>query len=323
MSLKDNFSSTKYSPYIHNINPYKAYIELDNTLGQGKVYIHKVFDGILALLINISSNEWPTSETSDSRNLIFINYCIKGRCEVSLDNGLTTCVSEGEISISKSSAIKEFLYPLKQYEGIEFVFDIHTLKNASRFFKDGFGIDIASTLEHYTSEALPFTVAANSPIRELMDEIYKKTNSENLFQIKLNTLQLLYLLAQKEISSGYKKRVYLSSVQTQIAKATRDVISEDLQKKITVAELSQAFGVSSTTLKTYFKGLYGKNISVYLQELRMNEAAKQIAQTEFPVSEIAGMVGYENQSKFAAVFKDYFEVSPMEYRRLKRLEGTV
>ena len=319
MSVKNIFKSTQYAHYIQNSTPNSGYILIDNALGQGRVEAYKIFDEILLLLINISSREWPTASNSINQNAIFINYCIKGRCEVCLDNGLTTCIREGEISISKSSAIKAFYYPLKEYEGIEFIFAIDRLAQTDVFFKNNFGLDIIKTLQRYTAEKLPFTVTANAEIQEMMNELWKKKNDLNLFETKLNTLRFLHVLAEKDISFRHTKRVYLSSVQTQIAKVVRKTISEDLQKKITVAKLAKIHNVSATTLKTYFKKLYGKNISEYLQEIRMNEAAKQIAQTNAPIFEIASMVGYENQSKFAAVFKEHFEVSPIEYRRLKCL----
>ena len=37
------------------------------------------------------------------------------------------------------------------------------------------------------------------------------------------------------------------------------------------------------------------------------------------LSEVAEQVGYVNQSKFAAVFKKQFDLSPLEYRRSNKL----
>ena len=317
MSLIEKFDKTKYSPYIHNITPNSSYIKIDSEQNKGIVHIHNVFDSVLALFVNISSREWPTAGSEEKDNFIFLNYCIKGRCEVSLDYGLTTCVNEGEVSISRSSAIKEFLYPLKQYEGIEILFEVDELSQFDRILKESFNIDIMKTLEYYTLSKLPFTSEMNLKSRQLMKELWEKRNDENLFEMKMLLLHLLNLLSEKGISADNKKRIYLTSAQKQIAKSVESMITKDLQKKITAAELAKMFSVSETTLKTYFKGLYGKNISTYLQEVRMNEAAKQIAETDNPISDIAAMVGYENQSKFAAVFKKYSDVSPIEYRRLK------
>ena len=321
MSLKDKFASTKYSSYMYDIAPNSSCIEMDNEFGKGLVYVHNVFDGILALFINILSKEWPTASSQEKKNLIFLNYCVKGRCEINLDNGLTTCISDGELSISKNVAIKQFFYPLKHYEGFELVFNVDILKDKEYLLKDVFDIDITKSLEHYTNSKIPFIVALSPKLKQFVKKIYENNNKESLFEIRMNVLYLLNLLSKKEFIDDNKKRVYLTSSQIHIAKATEEIITEDLQKKITVADLSKVFNVSETTLKTYFKGLYGKSISMYLQEMRMNTAAKQITETTDLISNIAGMVGYENQSKFASVFKNYFECSPVEYRRLNQTES--
>ena len=48
------------------------------------------------------------------------------------------------------------------------------------------------------------------------------------------------------------------------------------------------------------------------------EAVKKLAQEELSVMEIAGMVGYENCSKFAAAFRGEYGVSPSGYRKQHR-----
>ena len=53
----------------------------------------------------------------------------------------------------------------------------------------------------------------------------------------------------------------------------------------------------------------------------MLHAAELLTDTALPVIEIASRVGYENQSKFSAVFRKRFGVSPREYRRSHRLLG--
>ena len=323
MSLMDKFSSTQYSPYINSINPNSLCIEINNTQGKGSVYVHDVFNGILTLFVDISSKEWPIAGVGGYENIYFLNYCIKGRCEVTLENGMTTCISDGEVSISKSSAIKKFLYPLKQYEGIEFVFAMSEIEQSCEILKGFFGIDLVKMLEHYTSGKLLFTTEMSLKLKLLMKKLWENRSDESSFEMKMNILGILHAFSSLEIVADNKKRFYLTGVQTQIAKAIEAKITKDLEVKITVSELSRQFDISETTLKTYFKNLYGKNISAYLQEVRMNEASRLIEKTTYTIADISGMVGYENQSKFAAVFKTYFNCSPLEYRRLKYFEDKV
>ena len=46
-----------------------------------------------------------------------------------------------------------------------------------------------------------------------------------------------------------------------------------------------------------------------------------LVETKLPISEIASQVGYTKQGKFAEVFRQQFQMNPLEYRRLKKLEN--
>ena len=85
-------------------------------------------------------------------------------------------------------------------------------------------------------------------------------------------------------------------------------------------QIAQQFGVSETSLKNYFRGVYGKNVSDYLRELRMRKAEKLLTETTLPISEIAAQIGYTKQGKFAEVFRRQFQVNPLEYRRAQKLK---
>ena len=92
------------------------------------------------------------------------------------------------------------------------------------------------------------------------------------------------------------------------------------QLLIPMRSLAEQFSVSETSLKNYFRGVYGENVSDYLRNLRMNTAAKLLIETKMPISEISTQVGYTKQGKFSAVFKQQFGMNPLEYRRINRLK---
>ena len=48
----------------------------------------------------------------------------------------------------------------------------------------------------------------------------------------------------------------------------------------------------------------------------LEKAKKLLIQSKLSIWEIAGSVGYNNQSKFAAMFREKTSVTPTEYRRL-------
>lgn len=78
------------------------------------------------------------------------------------------------------------------------------------------------------------------------------------------------------------------------------MISADLSRSRTVGELARQFAVSESSVKNYFRGVYGQSIAQYLQQRRMEQAAALLSSTRLPVVEVAAQVGYESQSKFSA-----------------------
>lgn len=97
-----------------------------------------------------------------------------------------------------------------------------------------------------------------------------------------------------------------------------DYLMENLSKRITIEELAKEFAMNATTLKTVFKDVYGSSVASHIKTHRMEKAAEILVKTDKNICEVAFEVGYESQSKFGAAFKEAFNVSPMEYRKMKR-----
>lgn len=301
------------------MNPYSTKMSLDLAQGCGSIDFYPLFEGVTLAYIRIFSKTWPAPDMSLVKDIIYLNYCFGGRCEVRLDNGIFTYVSENEFCISKSSASKQYSYPRKYYEGLELFLDKETLQNTSHILLKDFQIDIKKLISSYCYSDKPFTSIININAENIFKELWKLRNSPQMFKMKLEVLQLLYLLTEQPISYKNKSQLFLTTSQVEIAKTVEQIITNDLQKKYTISELSLKFNISETSLKNYFKGVFGQNISTYLREIRMNEAAMQLEENKKKVSDIAGEVGYENQSKFANIFKKFYKLSPLEYRRQKSL----
>lgn len=93
-----------------------------------------------------------------------------------------------------------------------------------------------------------------------------------------------------------------------------DYLIDNMDKRITVEELSKKFLVDETTIKRTFKEIYGEAIATHIKEHRMEEAAELILE-DLPISQVAKTVGYASQSKFSAAFKEYSGVLPTDYKK--------
>ena len=132
-------------------------------------------------------------------------------------------------------------------------------------------------------------------------------------------IMLHFLLNEKNVCHE-KSCTFYTNIQVEIAKKAERILTADLKQHIPVKQIAIQFGVSETSLKNYFRGVYGKNVSDYLHDLRMSTAERLLTETRLPISEIASQIGYTKQGKFAEVFRQQFHMNPLEYRRAKNLE---
>ncbi|MDO5520999.1 MAG: AraC family transcriptional regulator, partial [bacterium] len=61
--------------------------------------------------------------------------------------------------------------------------------------------------------------------------------------------------------------------------------------------------------------VYGMPIASYMKQYRMNQAITLLRETDYSMAQIAIAVGYENQSKFTAAFKNVIGVLPTTYKK--------
>lgn len=91
-------------------------------------------------------------------------------------------------------------------------------------------------------------------------------------------------------------------------------ISENFDKKHTLKLLAKQFHISSTYICNLFAKHYQSTLTMFLTNLRMKEAAKQIVDTNAALKEIAITCGYSDYFYFCRVFKAYYGISPTAYR---------
>ena len=97
-----------------------------------------------------------------------------------------------------------------------------------------------------------------------------------------------------------------------------ELLVSDLSKRYTVEELAARYHINRTTLKNTFKQVFGMPVGTYMKEYRVKRSMELLRSSELSVSEIAGRVGYESQSKFSSAFRDVAGMLPSEYRTVIR-----
>jgi AraC-like DNA-binding protein len=83
----------------------------------------------------------------------------------------------------------------------------------------------------------------------------------------------------------------------------------------TIRELALEFHLSPTYLQRLFKHQTGVCMGEWLNEQRLQRAARLLASSYMSVKEIAHSVGYEHASSFIRAFERRFMQAPARYRK--------
>ena len=306
-----------------------AELILSTERGNGRMQFVPLFEGVTLAVIEVHSASWPAPKlrksTPDANGPLIINYCIRGRCELMLNDNKSVFLSAGQISLTEKFAQNQYVYPGGLYEGIELFIDPEAVRDGVTVLRDYFGLNIEELSERYCKGGDTF-IAALPPAPELLKKLYILQNGNNPASkvgMKTGVIDLLAMLLYDRILPKEGNPVYYTRFQVEIARQIESIIAADLSHSHTVHEFSLQFGISEGSIKNYFFGVFGQSIARYTAHKRMMYAAELLEKTDFSVVEIAGRVGYESQSKFASAFRRKFGLPPIEYRKRKKVSAVL
>lgn len=295
--------------------------------GKGSMTFYPLFPGLTFAYIFVNSPTWTApnlcADDSNAKGLLLLNYCVTGRCEMILNSENYVYIKDRELSLTERFAQNQYIYPRRIYEGMEIFIDIDTISSQSKWVQNEFGIDFRRLADIYCPDGNTYISSVTAETEEILKKLWGLFDFPAPFaisQMKIYTLALFSLLLNLKDIPQSQVCTFFTETQVDIAKRIEKIITSDLRQHHPAWELAEQFPISETSLKNYFRGVFGQNISIYLREMRMKKAAELLATTKLSVAEIAEQVGYMNQSKFASTFKKQTRLSPLEYRRLKHLE---
>lgn len=106
--------------------------------------------------------------------------------------------------------------------------------------------------------------------------------------------------------------------QVKIIREIHDHLTEHMEQRVTIEELSHRYLINPTTLKTVFKEVYGNSLAAHMKEHRMEKAAELLRETELSIAAVAEAVGYDSAGKFSSAFRERYHLLPSEYRKAQK-----
>ncbi len=187
----------------------------------------------------------------------------------------------------------------------------------SAFDSTGYGA-LSSFLER-TKKGDIFTFELIETKRKLMSileslkEVWGKTPS--VFEDALGfsfILQLFYLLNEKDCKIKNE-----SSALPQIAIQMQQYIDQNYSEISSTSQVAEHFFYSREYLSRLFRKYFDSTVSDYVKKKRIAESQILIAQGQ-PIIDVAYRVGFASLSTFIRAFRSVTNMTPSEYRKLRK-----
>ncbi len=131
------------------------------------------------------------------------------------------------------------------------------------------------------------------------------TSEEKLIDL-LEEMQLDYASRMRTIKKDMAISIHI--------RKCIDYIYDNLDKKLTVNELSEVVNLNVTYFSKLFLKETGMSVKDYVHDVKINTARNMLTLSDYDYSEIALGLGFSSQSAFITLFKQKTGITPKKYR---------
>lgn len=147
---------------------------------------------------------------------------------------------------------------------------------------------------------------------------FERGESSNRLILESLANTTAFYLSQRYGIAPHTSRVYKSGLTRDKIKRVIDYIETYLGDDLSVVELSNIACLSPYHFGKMFKCSMGTSVHQYVLSRRVERAKSMLLSRTLALSEIALVVGFQDQSQFTTIFKRYVGVTPGAYLRFDR-----
>lgn len=200
-----------------------------------------------------------------------------------------------------NSGISHEISVKKGLEGIVLLIDVQAIKE----FYPGY--------ENYWFD-LEMDVKAKEQIIQYMLSLAKAKDQNDKIRQHILVLEIITLLVEKLENQSdlyIEKHDEISELITSIS----EYIDYNYSKPITLDEISSLTHYNKTYLSSLFKKKIGITIFEYLKNVRLQHCLYEIKTTDKTIVDIALDNGFANIQSFNKLFKEVYQMTPLQYRK--------
>ena len=288
-----------------------------NDTGDAQAVVYHLFSGVEAAYISVHMADFDFSlfEQGDRKNYVTIHYCREGRIEQQVNDEFFYLMP-GDCSFAiHNKPQKMFQLPLKHYHGISISIDLDCMQNPLMKYTESCECSLLDALHHICGGMSHIILRSSDAAKKFFNDLYEIDFNQRLDYLRVKMPELFYRMKYAKTDSSYYDRNLVPRSQVEIVKSVSNYITQNLNEKITVKQLTLEFGVSDTYLQNAFRSVYGMPVISFMRTQKMQSAAQVLIHTTRTIEEIAEEFGYENESKFSSAFKKIMGDTPGVYRK--------
>lgn len=201
------------------------------------------------------------------------------------------------LEINRKTFMEKMACDFKKMEGsLKRLFEDTEAQNHF-YFKDHFSLELADLFKKmYDFKEVDY-----------LRKIYLEGMA---YQILIKEI-LIYLDHQEDENN----RKLLRASEVEQIKNAVSYIEDNITETPGVEEIAIEVGLNMNKLQYGFKMLYDTTVNKFVHKTRLDIARKLLIHTDYNVSEVANRVGLFNKSYFSKVFKEFYHITPSEFKQ--------
>lgn len=150
---------------------------------------------------------------------------------------------------------------------------------------------------------------------QIREEMEKKQKHYELM-VRMKLAELLVVLSRYRAKEAfYQESQKVQTVKHQKVHEVADYLLRHPETEESLEELAARFYISKSYLSRIFKEVTSFTVNEYVNINRVKKAQSLLIHSEYSVTEIAGMLGFESITYFERVFRKYADSAPLKYRK--------
>jgi AraC-type DNA-binding domain-containing proteins len=164
------------------------------------------------------------------------------------------------------------------------------------------------------------TLVEQDFIENILNRMLKENeelDQHSKIYMKISLIELLIFLDRYILNTNKQYVEHPSALHKKNSEIAQ-YINNYYYEKLTLKHISEKYNVSTYYFSRNFKAVTGFSFIEYLNITRIKAAQKLLVETELSIIEVAEKVGFDNQTHFGRVFKNITQITPLNYRKLKK-----